>query len=104
MQTLGRLPMQSSVGHDLLSERTDSLPLCLSFPSFLFMVGDDVQPPSTTSITASSGSERPKSNLHLGDVAASAFYHLELSWIPARRVWPVNLDETLTGRTMVPKM
>jgi len=73
-----------------LSKRTDSLPMCLSFPGFLFMEGDDIQPPSTISITASSRSERPESNLHMGDVAASAFCHLELKWMPAgmaRQSW-----------------
>jgi hypothetical protein len=43
-----------------------------------------------TSITASSGSRRPESTLHLWNLAASAFCHLELSWMlagMARQSW-----------------
>jgi hypothetical protein len=34
-----------------------------------------------TSIIASSGLRRPESTLHLWNLAASAFYHLDLSWM-----------------------
>jgi hypothetical protein len=55
MKTLDRLPMQSFVRCNLYQ---DGLSVCLyawSFPGLLFMEEDNVQPPSTTTITASLG-------------------------------------------------
>jgi hypothetical protein len=71
MQMLGRLPMQSSVRRDPCQDRLTICLYALSFPDLLFMEGDDVQPPSTTLITAFSGSGEAWSTLHLQDVAVS---------------------------------
>jgi hypothetical protein len=49
------------------------------FLGFPFMVEMMFNHHQLTSITASSGSRRPESSLHLWNLAASAFCHLDLS-------------------------
>jgi hypothetical protein len=55
MQTLGRLPMQSFVRHNLCQDRLLVHLYAWSFPGLLFMEEDNAQPLSTTTITASLG-------------------------------------------------
>jgi hypothetical protein len=70
MQTLGRMPMQSSVRHDFCQEE---LTACLCTCSFLtFYLRKEVMyhPPSSFALTDSSGPERLWSDILLGDVVA----------------------------------
>jgi hypothetical protein len=70
MQTLGRMPMQSSVRRDLCQEE---LTACLYTRSSLpFYLRKEMMyhPPSSFALTDSSGPERLWSNIHLGDVVA----------------------------------
>jgi hypothetical protein len=69
MQTLGRLPMQSSDGRDLCQKGL-TVTSALG-PSLTFYLWKETMshPPSSFALTDSSGSERPWSTLHLGVMA-----------------------------------
>jgi hypothetical protein len=66
MQTLGRLPMQSFVRCNLCQDGLSVHLYAWSFLGLLFMEEDDVQPPSTTTITASLGLGMASVNSVLG--------------------------------------
>jgi hypothetical protein len=91
MQTLGRMPMQSSVRLDLCQ---DELTACLRARSFLtFYLRKEMmyQPPSSFALTDSSGSERLWSNIPLGDVVAYLWLSvalLDFCW----GTWLANVD------------
>jgi len=64
-------------------ELTIAEPTCWhSFLTLSTYGGKDVQPPPTSLNNCVIGIKRPNSSLHFWDMEASAFCHLELSWIP----------------------
>jgi hypothetical protein len=90
MQTLVRLPMQSSVGRDLCQTGLTVFLCDLSLSGLLFKEGDDVSPTFLIYINSSSGLERPKSTLHLNNVVASPWLSvvsLKCYRGPKRRTW-----------------
>ena len=70
METLGRMPMQSSVRRDLCQEELTACLCTRSFLSFYLRKEMMYHPPSLFALTDSSGSERLWSNIHFGDVLA----------------------------------
>jgi hypothetical protein len=70
MQTLGRMPMQSSVRRDLCQEELTAYLCTRSFLSFYLRKEMMYHPPSLFSLIDSPGPERLWSNIHLGDVVA----------------------------------
>jgi len=103
MQTLVRLPMQSSVEHDLCQFRMTTCLCALSLSNLLFMEGDDVQPPSTTLITAFSGLGKVQSTLLLGQRGGLSLA-TATSLDCYEGVRPTNMDEDMMGRAMLPTM
>jgi hypothetical protein len=67
------------------------------------MEGDDIQPASTTLITAFLGLGKARSNRllrHCGGLSLATVYSLYFY----EGVRPTNVNEDLMGRAMVPKM
>jgi hypothetical protein len=83
MQTSVRLPMQSAVRCNLCQAGLTVTFCALSLSDLLFMEGDDVQPPSTTLITAFSGLGKARSTLLLDNVVAFP-WPLLLHWTATR--------------------
>jgi hypothetical protein len=103
MQTSVRLPMQSAVRRNLCQAGLTVTFCALSLSDLLFMEGDDVQPPSTTLITAFSGLGKARSTLLLGQRGGLSLA-TATSLDCYEGVRPTNMDEDLMGRAMVPTM
>jgi hypothetical protein len=96
MQTFVRLPMQSSVRHDLCQTGLKSSSMIYPSPAFYLWKETMSHPPSLFSLNTSSGSESPKSTLHLNNMEV-------FPWLSAtllnyyKGTQMTDMDEDLAG-------
>ena len=99
MQTLGRMPMQSSVRRDLCQEELTASLCTHSFLTFYLRKEMMYHPPSSFALIDSSGPKRLWSNIHLGDVVAYLWLSIALLDF-CRGTWLVNVDRTDKAEVM----